>query len=78
MFEGKIIPGYRHQPGFHCASSAIRNVLAHRGVQVNEPAVIGLGRGPGFFHLISENTDHPGLSTCATPPWRKTSAGRWV
>lgn len=54
MSDGKIIPGYRHQPGFHCASSAIRNVLAFRGIQVSEPAVIGLGRGPGFFHLICD------------------------
>ncbi len=52
MFEGKIIQGYRHQPGFHCASSAIRNVLAFRGIQVTEASVIGLGRGPGFFYQI--------------------------
>ena len=52
MFEGKIIPGYRHQPGCHCASSAIRNVLAFRGIPVSEPAVIGLGRGPGLCYLV--------------------------
>ena len=52
MFEGKIIPGYRHQPGFHCASSAIRNILAFRGIRVSEPAVIGLGRGPGLCYLV--------------------------
>jgi hypothetical protein len=52
MFEGKIIPGYRHQPGFHCASSAIRNVLAFRGIRLSEPAVIGLGRGPGLCYLV--------------------------
>ncbi len=53
MFEGKVIPGYRHQPGFHCASSAIRNVLAFHGIRISEPAVIGLGRGPGFsYHVI--------------------------
>jgi hypothetical protein len=55
MFDGKIIPGYHHQPGFHCASSAIRNVLAFRGIQVSEPVVIGLGRGPGFFYQISNH-----------------------
>lgn len=55
MFEGKIIPGYRHQPGFHCASSAIRNILAFQGIQVSEPAVIGLGRGPGFFYQIIDH-----------------------
>ena len=52
MFENQIIPGYRHQPGFHCASSAIRNVLEFRGIKVSEPTVIGLGRAPGFFYLI--------------------------
>jgi hypothetical protein len=55
MFDGEIIPGYHHQPGFHCASSAIRNVLAFRGIQVSEPTVIGLGRGPGFFYQISNH-----------------------
>jgi len=57
MFDGRIIPGYRHQPGFHCASSAIRNVLAFRRIQVSEPTVIGLGRGPGFFYQIGNH--HP-------------------
>ncbi len=52
MFENQIIPGYCHQPGFHCASSAIRNVLAFWGIQVSEPTVIGLGRAPGFFYMI--------------------------
>ncbi|MCK7512265.1 MAG: BtrH N-terminal domain-containing protein [Desulfobacterales bacterium] len=52
MFENQIIPGYRHQPGFHCASSAIRNVLEFWGIKVSEPTVIGLGRAPGFFYLI--------------------------
>ena len=52
MFENQIIPGYRHQPGFHCTSSAIRNVLAFRGIQVSEPTVIGLGRAPGFIYQI--------------------------
>lgn len=55
MFDGKIIPGYRHQPGFHCASSAIRNILAFQGIRVSEPAVIGLGRGPGFFYQVIDH-----------------------
>lgn len=54
MFEGKAIPGYRHQPGFHCASSAIRNVLAFHGIRISEPAVIGLGRGPGFSYHVTD------------------------
>lgn len=52
MYEDQIIPGYSHQPGFHCASSAIRNVLAFRGIKVSEPTVIGLGRAPGFSYQI--------------------------
>ncbi|PKN71497.1 MAG: hypothetical protein CVU54_00295 [Deltaproteobacteria bacterium HGW-Deltaproteobacteria-12] len=52
MFENQIIPGYRHQPGFHCASSAIRNILAFSGIQVSEPTIIGLGRAPGLLYLI--------------------------
>ena len=52
MFENQIIPGYRHQPGFHCASSAIRNILAFSGIQVSEPTIIGLGRAPGLSYMI--------------------------
>ena len=56
MFEGKIIPGYLHRPGFHCASSAIRNVLAFWGIGVSEQTVIGLGRAPGFLYSIINGT----------------------
>ena len=56
MYENQIIPGYRHQPGFHCASSAIRNVLEFHGIKISEPTVIGLGRGPGFFYLVLNQT----------------------
>jgi len=52
MLEDRIIPGYSHKPGFHCASSAIRNILAFRGIQITEPDVIGLGRGPGFYYQV--------------------------
>lgn len=52
MVRGKIIPGYRHKPGFHCASSAIRNLLAFWGVGVSEQTVIGLGRAPGFIYCV--------------------------
>lgn len=56
MVDGNIIPGYRHQPGFHCASSAIRNLLSFRGIGISEPAVIGLGRAPGFIYNVIEGS----------------------
>lgn len=55
MFEHQIIAGYCHQPGLHCASSAIRNVLAFHGIQLNEATVIGLGRAPGLFYQVINN-----------------------
>ena len=56
MAKENIIPGYRHKPGFHCASSAICNLLAFWGIGISEPAVIGLGRAPGFIYNIIDGT----------------------
>ena len=49
-----MVPGYRHVPGNHCGSTAIRNVLAHHGVEISEAMAFGLGAGPCFYHLPVE------------------------
>ncbi len=44
-----MIEGFTHQCGFHCESTAIRNVLTHAGLDISEEMIIGLGEGLGFI-----------------------------
>ncbi len=50
-----MVPGYRHVPGNHCGSTALRNMLAHHGVEITEEMAFGLGAGACFYHLPVEN-----------------------
>ena len=50
-----MVPGYRHVPGNHCGSTALRNLLAFHGVELTEEMAFGLGAGPCFYHLPVEN-----------------------
>ena len=29
-----MVAGYRHRPGNHCGSTALRNLLAHDGLEI--------------------------------------------
>ncbi len=49
-----MVPRYRHRTGEHCASTALRNVLGHHGIELSEPMVFGLASGLGFFYLDFE------------------------
>ena len=42
---------YRHRTGEHCASTALRNILAHHGTELSEPMIFGLASGLGFIYL---------------------------
>lgn len=45
------VPGYRHLPGNHCGSTALRNLFAHHGVAISEELALGLGAGPCFYYI---------------------------
>ena len=45
------VPGYRHVPGNHCGSTALRNLLAFHGVEITEEMALGLGAGVSFYYL---------------------------
>ena len=47
----KLIPSYRHVPGNHCGSTALRNLLAHHGAEISEEMAFGLGAGACFYYL---------------------------
>ena len=46
-----MVPGYRHLPGNHCGSTALRNLLAHHGVEMTEDMAFGLGAGACFYFV---------------------------
>ena len=46
-----MVPGYRHRPGHHCGSTALRNLLAHHGVEISEEMALGLGAGVSFYYV---------------------------
>jgi hypothetical protein len=46
-----MVPGYRHVPGNHCGSTALRNVLAHHGLEMTEDMAFGLGAGACFYFI---------------------------
>jgi hypothetical protein len=46
-----MIDGYRHLPGNHCGSTALRNLLAFDGIEISEEMALGLGAGVCFYYL---------------------------
>jgi hypothetical protein len=49
-----LIDGYRHRPGNHCGSTALRNLLAFDGVEISEEMALGLGAGVCFYYVPLE------------------------
>ncbi len=50
----RMVPGYRHVPGNHCGSTALRNVLAFHGREYSEAMAFGLGAGACFYYVVLE------------------------
>jgi butirosin biosynthesis protein H-like/uncharacterized protein DUF4872 len=46
-----MVPGYRHLPGHHCGSTALRNLLAFHGAEISEEMALGLGAGVSFYYV---------------------------
>lgn len=47
-----MVPGYRHLPGNHCGSTALRNLLGFHGVEISEAMAFGLGAGACFYYVV--------------------------
>ena len=47
-----MVPGYRHVPGNHCGSTALRNLLGFHGVEISEEMAFGLGAGACFYYVV--------------------------
>jgi hypothetical protein len=50
-----MVPGYRHQSGNHCGSTALRNLLVFHGVEISEEMALGLGAGVCFYYVPLDN-----------------------
>ena len=50
----RMVPGYRHRPGNHCGSTALRNLLAFHGLELSEEMAFGLGAGACFYYVAIE------------------------
>jgi hypothetical protein len=46
-----MVPGFRHVPGNHCGSTALRNLLAFGGAEISEELAFGLGAGACFYYI---------------------------
>jgi butirosin biosynthesis protein H-like/uncharacterized protein DUF4872 len=47
-----MVPAYRHVPGHHCGSTALRNLLGFHGVEISEEMAFGLGAGACFYYIV--------------------------
>jgi Butirosin biosynthesis protein H, N-terminal/Domain of unknown function (DUF4872) len=47
-----MVPAYRHLPGNHCGSTALRNLLGFHGVEISEEMAFGLGAGACFYYVV--------------------------
>jgi hypothetical protein len=67
------IDDFVHEPGTHCGSTAMADMLRHVGLELSEPMVFGLGSGAGFYYLKGDSVSpsrqivgrHPRLETHA-------------
>jgi hypothetical protein len=47
-----MVKGFRHVPGNHCGSTALRNLMAHAGIELTEEMAFGLGAGASFYYVV--------------------------
>ena len=52
----RMVPGYRHAPGHHCGSTALRNLLAFHGTEISEEMALGLGAGVSFYYVALDGS----------------------
>ncbi len=50
----KIIQGWGHRPGEHCASTVLSDLSIFYRLNFSEPFCLGLGAGLGFFYMEGE------------------------
>jgi hypothetical protein len=51
----KVVPGYSHNPGIHCGSAAMRNLVRFLGRDFPEEILFGLGEGLSFIYVEEQS-----------------------
>jgi hypothetical protein len=54
-----FIKDFKHYPGVHCESTALRDVFAYHNIEFSEPMIFGLGEGLSFVYWKSEQMPFP-------------------
>ncbi|KJB89778.1 lantibiotic ABC transporter [Paenibacillus sp. E194] len=54
-----LIEGFALFQGEHCETTAMGNLLQHKGVRLSEPMLFGIGQGLGFIYWDSKGIDFP-------------------
>jgi hypothetical protein len=68
------VASYSHRTGEHCASTALRNLLAHHGTELSEAMVFGLASGLGFFYFKSDAVSPTRMFHGRTPTFEQNLA----
>jgi len=55
----KMVSGFTHRVGVHCATTAFRNLLEYKGLRLNEDMCFGLGSGLGFTYWKDKRMPFP-------------------
>ena len=55
----KFIKNFKHYPGVHCESTALRDVFAYHGIELSEPMIFGLGECLSFIYWKSKQMPFP-------------------
>ena len=75
-----MVPGYRHLPGNHCGSTALRNLLGFHGVEISEEMAFGLGAGACFYYFTldgqSPSAVHNGRTARLEENFRELTGAR--
>ena len=63
----KILTNWRHIPGVHCGSVALRDVMTYYNQNLSEELCFGLGGGLGFYY--SDSAKSPSRTIHVRGPW---------
>ncbi|MBU4560723.1 BtrH N-terminal domain-containing protein, partial [bacterium] len=55
----KMVSGFTHRVGVHCATTAFRNLFAYEGHYFSEDMCFGLGSGLGFTYWKDKRMPFP-------------------
>lgn len=67
----KILKNWKHTPGIHCGSVAVRDVLNYYKIDMTEEMCFGLGSGLGFYYSIDSVS--PSRSIHVRGPWMEAN-----